>query len=164
MTKDWHTMRLPGPLIPGIVRPVKVIRLDAEARDVFLADLRLGILTLLRPSGEPWATPLWYGWDGKQVEMFSERRSAQVRSLESDPRAHVLVTNIPPEPARWVALEGRIRIRAESGQDTAERLTRRYLSRASDLEIAELLEFHRRRELLQLMLEPERIHTYAEIG
>jgi nitroimidazol reductase NimA-like FMN-containing flavoprotein (pyridoxamine 5'-phosphate oxidase superfamily) len=104
MTKDWHTMRLPGPLIPGIVRPVKVIRLDAEARNVFLADLRLGILSLLRPSGEPWAAPLWYGWDGKQLEMFSERRSAQVRSLESDPRTCVLVTNIPPEPARWVAL------------------------------------------------------------
>jgi hypothetical protein len=37
MTKDWHSMRLPGPLIPVIVRSVKVIRLDAETRDVFLA-------------------------------------------------------------------------------------------------------------------------------
>jgi Pyridoxamine 5''-phosphate oxidase. len=164
MTKDWHSMRLPAPLIPVIVRSVKVIRLDAETRDVFLGDPRLGILSLLRPSGEPWAIPLWYGWDGKQVEMFSERRSLQVRSLESDPRACVLVTNIPPEPARWVAFEGRIRIRAEFGQDAAERLTRRYLSRASHLEIAELLDFHRGRDLLQLMLEPHRIHTYAEVG
>ena len=157
-------MRLPGPLIPGMVRSVKIIRLDAQTRDVFLADPRLGILSLRRPSGEPWAIPLWYGWDGKQVEMFSERQAAQVRSLERDPCAHVLVTNIPPEPARWVALEGRIRIRAEFGQDAAERLTRRYLSRASHLEIAEALDFHRRRDLLQLMLEPDRIQTYAEVG
>jgi nitroimidazol reductase NimA-like FMN-containing flavoprotein (pyridoxamine 5'-phosphate oxidase superfamily) len=162
MTEDWHAMRLPDRTIPGIVRPVKVIRLDAETRDVFLADLRLGILSLLRASGEPWATPLWYGWDGKQLEMFSERRSAQVRSVELDPRACLLVTNIPPERARWVALEGRIQIQ-EFGQDTAERLTRRYLGRASHLEIAELLDFYRSRDLLQLTLEPLRIDTYAEV-
>jgi len=157
-------MRLPDRAIPGIVRAVKIIRLDAEARDVFLADLRLGILSMLRPSGDPWAAPLWYGWDGKQLEMFSERRSVQVRSLERDPRACLLVTNIPPEPARWVTLEGRIQIRPEFGQDTAERLTRRYLGRASHFEIAEVLDFHRSRDLLQLMLEPQRIQTYAEIG
>ena len=157
-------MRLPDRAIPGIVRSVKIIQLDADARDVFLADPRLGILSLLRPSGDPWATPLWYGWDGKQVEMFSERQSAPVRCLESDPRASVLVTNIPPETARWVALEGRIQIRAEFGQDTAERLARRYLRRASHLEIAEVLDFYRSRDLLQLMLEPQLIHTYAEIG
>jgi len=143
---------------------VKIIRLDAEARDVFLADARLGIVSLLRASGSPWAAPLWYGWDGKQLEMFSERKSAKVHRLERDPRVCVLVTNIPPEPARWVSLEGRVRIRAEFGQQTAERLTRRYLSRASESEIRELLAYYRRLDLLQLMLEPDCIHSYAEIG
>jgi len=157
-------MRFAGRAIPGIVRAVKVIRLDAERRDVFLADPRLGVLSLLQPSGDPWATPLWYGWNGKQVEMFSERRSAQVRSLELDPRACLIVTNIPPESARWVALEGRIQIRAEFGQNTADRLTRRYLNRASHLEIAEVLDFYRSRDLLQLTLEPQRIRSYAEVG
>ena len=143
---------------------MKVIRLDAEARDAFLADTRLGIMSLVRASGSPTAAPLWYGWNGKQVEMFSERKSAKVRKLERDPRVCVLVTNIPPEPPRWVSLEGRIRIRAELGQETAERLARRYLSGASEFEIGKLLGFYRSLDLLQLILEPEHIQTYAEIG
>ena len=32
----------------------------------------------------------------------------KVKRLQKDPRASVLVTNIPPEPARWVSLEGRV--------------------------------------------------------
>ena len=158
-------MRFTGPAINGH-RPIgmKVIRLDAEARDAFLADARLGVLSLLRASGAPSATPLWYGWDGKRVEMFSERKSAKVHRLERDPRVCVLVTNIPPEPARWVSLEGRVQIRAELGQETAESLTRRYLNGASEFEIGEVLAFYRGLDLVQLMLEPDRILTYAEIG
>ena len=47
------------------------IELEAAARDAFLADRRLGILTLHGESGAPIARPLWYGWNGREVEMIS---------------------------------------------------------------------------------------------
>ena len=98
------------------------IRLDAAARDAFLADRRLGILILHDEQGAPIGRPLWYGWDGREVEMFSEWSAAKLRQLERDPRVSLLVTNIPPEPARWVSLEGRVAVDPLGGQETAARL------------------------------------------
>jgi len=142
---------------------VKVIRLDAEARDAFLADPRLGILILPRPSGAPAGVPVWYAWDGEQVTMVTKRDSAKVRWLEQDPRVSVLVTNIAPERARWVSLEGRVRIHAEHGQEEAERLARRYLPRDWNGEIEASFAAFRRLDLVQIALEPDRIRSYAEI-
>lgn len=143
---------------------VRVIRLDPEAIDAFLADLRLGVLSMLQRSGAPAAVPLWYGWNGVRIEMFSERRAVKVRRLERDPRASLLITNIPPEAARWVALEGYVEVRPEHGQETAERLTRRYLVHAPESEKVQELALFRRLDLVQLVLEPERIRSYAEVA
>lgn len=143
---------------------MKVVQLDSETRDAFLVDLRLGILCTLCTSGAPVAIPLWYGWNGLRVEMFSERQTPKVRRLERDSRASLLVTNIPPESARWVSLDGRVEIRSEGGQETAERLTRRYLVHAPQSEKESYLRTVRRLDLVRLVLEPERIRSYAEVG
>lgn len=139
---------------------MKKIRLDDAARDAFLADRRLGILTLHDASGAPIALPLWYRWDGRSVEMFSERKAPKIRLLAHDARASVLVTNIPPEPARWVSLEGRITI-DDDGQATGIRLAERYLQIPDA--VAATAKLFRRAELVRLSLVPERIRTYAEI-
>lgn len=141
---------------------MKVILLDSGARDAFLADPRLGILALVRPCGTAVAIPLWYGWDGMRVTMISERRSAKVGWLTSHPQASLLVTNIDPEPPRWVAFDGMARIE-EHGQEAAERLAGRYLRRDQQGEIRAALERFRRVDLVQITLEPNRIRTYAEI-
>ena len=139
---------------------MKKIRLDEKARDAFLADRRLGILTLHDETGAPIALPLWYLWDGREVEMFSERNVVKVKRLEKDPRASVLVTNIPPEPARWVSLEGRVLI-SDQGQEAAARLTERYL--VDPKIVGATLKMFRHADLVRLSLVPERIHSYAEI-
>jgi nitroimidazol reductase NimA-like FMN-containing flavoprotein (pyridoxamine 5'-phosphate oxidase superfamily) len=142
-------------------RRVRRIRLDAAARDAFLADRRLGILALHDGSGAPVGVPLWYGWDGVEIEMFSERRSRTVLRLGQDPRASLLVANIPPEPARWVSLAGRVVIDPGLGQEAAARLAARYLldPRAVAAAIGRL----RNGDLVRLSFVPERIRSYAEI-
>jgi PPOX class probable F420-dependent enzyme len=143
---------------------MKVVQLDSETRDAFLADLRLGILCTLSASGAPVAVPLWYAWNGLRIEIFSERERPTLRRLERDPRASLLVTNIPPEPARWVSLEGRAEIQSEGGQQTAERLTRRYLVYAPQSEKESYLRELRGLDLVRVVLEPEQIRSYAELG
>jgi len=141
---------------------MKVIKLDAAARDAFLADRRLGILATLTDVGAPLAVPLWYGWDGRVVEMFSERKAPKLARLVHDPRASVLVTNIPPEPARWVSLEGRVAVR-EGGYEAALRLLARYLPSLSATARARVLAQFEQADLVRLELVPDRIRTYAEI-
>ena len=139
---------------------MKKIKLDETARDAFLADRRLGILTLHDESGAPIALPLWYLWNGREVEMFSERNVGKVKRLQKDPRASVLVTNIPPEPARWVSLEGRVVI-SDDGQEAAARLTPRYL--VDPKIVAVTLKMFRHADLVRLSFVPDRIRSYAEI-
>jgi PPOX class probable F420-dependent enzyme len=137
------------------------IRLDAVARDAFLADRRLGILAFHDESEAPVAVPLWYGWDGRELEMFSERGARKVRRLQKDPRASVLVTNVPPEAPRWVSLEGRIAIDPLAGLEAAARLAERYL--LEPRAIAAALKELRHSDLVRLCLVPERIRSHAEV-
>jgi nitroimidazol reductase NimA-like FMN-containing flavoprotein (pyridoxamine 5'-phosphate oxidase superfamily) len=143
---------------------VRETHLDTEERDAFLADLRLGVLCTVSPSGAPVGIPVWYGWNGARVEMYSVRDSAEMRQLERDARASVLVTHIPPEPRCWVSLEGQVRISAELGQETAGRLARRYMVHATELEKGATLRSLQRLDLVRLTLEPEHIRSYAQVG
>lgn len=139
---------------------MRKIRLDERARDAFLADRRLGILILHDDDGAPIGLPLWYGWNGREIEMFSERRVPKVRRLGVDSRASLLVTNIPPEPARWVSLEGRVAI-DDDGQGVGARLAERYL--IDPRTVAATVKLFGRADLVRLSLVPERIRSYAEI-
>lgn len=141
---------------------MKVIRLDREALDAFLVDRRLGILALHRPSGGPMAIPLSYVWDGERATMVSGRRSAKVRWLQSDPQAALLVTNVAPEPPRWVSLEGKVSVE-EAGDEAVQRLADRYLRCELHGEIRAALQHLQRADLVQITLTPERIRTYAEV-
>ena len=141
---------------------MKVVRLDDTARDAFLAARRLAVLSTLRASGLPVAVPVWYGWDGRAVEMFSARRTPMMRRLHADPRATLLVHNLLDEPPRWVAFEGRIAV-SDDGVAAAERLTRRYLGELDSKAAAAALALFREYDLVRLLLVPSRITTYAEI-
>ena len=139
---------------------MKKTRFDDEARDAFLAERRLGILMFLDQNAAPIGVPLWYRWDGRVIEMISERDVGKMRRLEKDPRASVLVTNIPPEPGSWVSLEGRI-VLSEGGQEAGERLIDRYV--LDPRQAAGFRKVFRKADLVRLSLVPDRIRTYAEV-
>lgn len=166
MTGDWRPARssaepehatLQGRSNRGDMRKIELNRV---ARDAFLADRRLGILTVRDEQGAPLGTPLWYGWDGIELEMFAERGAAVVLRIEKDARASVLVTNIPPEPASWVSFEGHVEIDPGGGQAAAARLSARYL--VDDGSVAANLRRLERLDLVRLRFVPERIQSYAE--
>ena len=114
----------------------------------------------LDPSAAPIGVPLWYFWNGREVEMISERQVGKIRRLQKDARASVLVTNIPPEPGSWVSLDGRIVI-SEGGQEAGERLIARYV--VDPRAAAAFRRVFRRADLVRLSMIPDRIRTYAEV-
>ncbi len=97
-----------------------------EAREAFLAETRLGVLSTLRDDGAPISVPVWFEWDGSRARMFTTASSRKVERLARDARASLLVAARIDEPEAWVAIDGRIEILEEGAADLAERLAERY--------------------------------------
>jgi PPOX class probable F420-dependent enzyme len=144
---------------------VKVVKLNQQERNDFLAGRRLAVLSTNSASGYPVSVPLWYAWDGKAMRMFSMGNAAKIARLRRDPRVSVLVSNVFGEPVRWVAFEGKVTINEENGFRTALGLLARYVD---DLGSPSGREARKRYQavkplLVELRLVPDRIRTYAEI-
>ncbi len=82
---------------------------EAE-RDAFLAAPRLAILITNRTSGVPMGVPVWFAWDGQNVEIFAAKDSIKIKRLERDSKISVLVTNDVGEREAWVAFDGNCEI------------------------------------------------------
>jgi hypothetical protein len=67
----------------------KIAMTDAE-RDEFLATERTCRVATIGPDG-PHATPLWYGWDGTHLWLYSIVKSQRWSDLVRDPRIGVTV-------------------------------------------------------------------------
>lgn len=94
-------------------------------RDEFLSATRYAILTHHDANGAPISVPVWYGWDGRTVEMFTHVSTPKMRHLQSDARAAVLITNFPHERETWIRFEGEVTF-GPGGLEIAERLLDRY--------------------------------------
>ena len=140
---------------------MNVIRLTDEERDVFVSERRLGMLTTLRPGGAPFSVPLWFGWDGHEVEMFSTRKAPKVTRLRADPRVSLLVPNHPDESARWVLFEGTAVI-DEEGTAAATRLFDKYHPTATEKQRARTLSSFEAADVVRVSIVPNHITTYAE--
>lgn len=67
----------------------RIAMTDAE-RDEFLAAERTCRVATIGPSG-PHATPLWFGWDGHHLWLYSIVKSQRWTDLQRDPRIGVVV-------------------------------------------------------------------------
>ena len=136
-----------------------------QERDGFLAERRLAILSTNGESGYPVSVPLWYGWDGKTVRMFSMGTADKIARLRRDPRASVLVANTFGEPVRWVAFDGRVTIEESTGLEAAEHLLTRYVTDVDSGFGRDAMALFRSVAplLVELRLVPESVRTYAEV-
>ncbi len=101
-------------------------KMSDEAREAFLAETRLGVLSTLRDDGAPISVPVWFEWDGSHARMFTTAGSRKIERLAQDARASLLVAARIDEPEAWVAIDGRIDVLEEGAADLAERLAERY--------------------------------------
>ena len=142
---------------------MKVIKLDERARDAFVNERRLGVLSSLRASGAPIALPLWYRWDGEEIETFSERHAPKVKRLAADPRCSLLVANNPDEWAKWVLFEGEATLDEDGGYAAASRLLERYHGSLDTPGNKAILDAFSKLPLVRIAFRPTNITTYAEL-
>jgi hypothetical protein len=66
------------------------IAMTDDERDAFLAAERTCRVATVSPEG-PHATPLWFGWDGTYLWLYSIVKSQRWTDLQRDPRIGVVV-------------------------------------------------------------------------
>ncbi|MCH8162183.1 MAG: TIGR03618 family F420-dependent PPOX class oxidoreductase [Chloroflexi bacterium] len=137
-------------------------KMTDEARDAFLAETRIGILSTAGEDGWPISVPVWFEWDGSHARVFTSAGSPKVGRLERDPRVSLLVVNNVGEQEYWVAIDGQVEVREEGAAELAKRLADRYWDmtdeehkKTVDMWVAEGA------TLRLLEIVPTRIRTYG---
>jgi nitroimidazol reductase NimA-like FMN-containing flavoprotein (pyridoxamine 5'-phosphate oxidase superfamily) len=99
-----------------------------EEREAFLADVRVGIISIAEEGRAPLAVPIWYGYaPGGELWVVTERGSRKGRLLEKAGRFSLCVQTETP-PYKYVSVEGPITQIAPSQLERDERpLAHRYL-------------------------------------
>lgn len=141
---------------------MKETTLSEAERDAFLTETRVGILSYVTRSGDPFSVPIWFEWDGANALMFANENSMKVRRLERDPRARLLVARPAGEREEWVAIDGTISIKRERVFDLVERSASRYWDLTNDFYSSTLEDWRQIAESFVLLeLRPSRIRSYV---
>lgn len=76
-------------------------------RTAFLADVRVGVLSMNRPEGgrAPLAVPIWYAWSDGVISVVTSATSQKGQAIEAAGR-YSLVAQQEALPYRYVGVEG----------------------------------------------------------
>lgn len=86
------------------------IAMTTEERDAFLAEERTCRVATIGPDG-PHATPLWFGWDGTHLWLYSVVKSQRWTDLTNDPRIGITVdAGVEYADLRGVEITGTVEI------------------------------------------------------
>ncbi len=89
----------------------------------------VGVVATVRADCSPHAVPVWYGWDGHTVNVWTDQERAWVHNLRRDPRVAFTVQESTP-PYGAVTMRGRAEPSA-TGDDIDRdicRIVARYLA------------------------------------
>lgn len=103
-------------------------KMTKAERESFLADVRVGVLSVVEEGRGPLTVPIWYAYvPGGELTMWMERSSRKASLLERAGRFSLCVQN-EQSPYQYVSVEGPISVieAAELERDVRP-LARRYL-------------------------------------
>jgi PPOX class probable F420-dependent enzyme len=105
--------------------------MSQQERETFLADVRVGIISIAEEGRGPLAVPIWYAYDpGGEVRIMTGRGSRKGRLLARAGRFSLCVQAEQP-PYKYVSVEGPIAsMEAADIERDLRALARRYLGQA----------------------------------
>jgi uncharacterized protein len=140
-------------------------RMTENERQEFLAEPRIGVLSVASDDGRPPLTvPIWYGYEpGGSVTFFTGTQGRRVRKTGLIRRADVLSLCVQREefPYRYVTVEGTVI--GEERPPSAERMlavARRYLPEEAAQAFVEAELEHSQSELVLFEVRPDRWLTF----
>ena len=132
--------------------------MSREEREAFLADVRVGILSLNQEGRGPLTAPVWYGYEpGGDVQVVIERTSRKGKLLEEGQRISLCAQNEAP-PYKYASVEGPIiRIEPSDAERHERALAHRYLGpEAGDRYMESASDDRDDDEMILIRMRPER--------
>jgi PPOX class probable F420-dependent enzyme len=103
-----------------------VTRMTAAEKQIFLADLHVGVLAIPRPDAGPLTVPVWYDYrPGKTLWFTTGRGSLKGKLLKPGTRISLCAQTEDP-PYRYVSIEGPVTV-IEPAADELLPMAVRYL-------------------------------------
>lgn len=101
--------------------------MTTKEREVFLADLHVGILAVERKFNAPLAIPIWYAYQpGREVLLWTEGRTTKAKLIRAAGRFSITVQDEQP-PYRYVAVSGPVIAVDAASEAEARTIAIRYL-------------------------------------
>lgn len=98
-------------------------------REAFLAEMRVGILSVDDPGRGPLTLPMWYAYEpGGDVVVLTGARSRKAKLIAAAGRMSLCVQSEAP-PYRYVSVEGPVTIEPGASVADIRALAHRYLGR-----------------------------------
>jgi PPOX class probable F420-dependent enzyme len=103
-------------------------KMTRTEREAFLAEVRVGVLSIAEEGRGPLTVPIWYGYEpGGELWIWTDTSSRKYALLQAAGRASLCVQQEAP-PYRYVSVEGPVTaIRAARAEDIRQ-LALRYLA------------------------------------
>jgi PPOX class probable F420-dependent enzyme len=103
-----------------------------EEREIFLADIHVGVLGIASPNRGPVLVPVWYSYEpGGEIAFLTDKDSRKVELLTQEGRFTLCVQNEEP-PYQYVSVEGPVTLieEADRARDLGP-IARRYLGKTA---------------------------------
>lgn len=132
--------------------------MSAEARERFLADKHVGVISIARTEGPPLAVPVWYQYQpGGDVIVQTGPESVKYKLLEKARAFSLTVQTETPPGYKYVSVSGPVtEIEQETSPEDLRAMAYRYFSKADADEYLKTLENER---VAQLHMRPERWYS-----
>ena len=106
-------------------------------RQQLLTQPLVAVFAVARPDGRVHATPLWFYWDGDDINLIVERGSPRHRWAAASGRAAICIETVDGDELSFVTAEGPIRVVDPLEKATRFRLWERYRGAAKAREVVD---------------------------
>ncbi len=133
------------------------LSMTKNERETFLADVRVGIISIADPGRGPLIAPIWYGYEpGGDLWIVTDRKSRKGVLLEKESRFSLCAQTEDP-PYKYVSVEGPITSIAPADLEKEVRpLAHRYLGKQGGDGYIEATGGGERGSSITVRMQPER--------
>jgi PPOX class probable F420-dependent enzyme len=119
-------------------------------QEQFLQKHRFGVLTTIKKSGAPQATPVYYLYEDGKILISANKWKHKTRNIQRDPRVTLCVLDEGPTN-RYLQVSGRAIVTEKDLVETSTRIFRRFRSEIPE----DFAEWLKEQQRVVLVLTPE---------
>jgi nitroimidazol reductase NimA-like FMN-containing flavoprotein (pyridoxamine 5'-phosphate oxidase superfamily) len=142
-------------------------KMSVEKRQAFLAETRVGIISIPEEGRGPLSVPVWYSYEpGGDIQVWTSEKSYKAKLLQKTSRISFCVQDTQPPYYKYVSIEGPFTIRlVDLERDIHPMALRYYGPVGGELYVQDIRKSDSWRNNLLICITPERWYSadYSEV-